>query len=190
MENKTVTKQKLAHSIIQVRETAGTKWWLISGVGVGLLNVIASIFFDSKLGITTAFSAAYKHILQVTDATRASSNSYLANLPSAGDWELFLLVGLVAGAYIAYRTTSKPKSAQAPQLGMRLSSIGSRRFALVFFGTFLLGYGARLAGGCTTGHILSGWSQLATGSLVFGAVMFPVAMLTAYLLYGRVLGGL
>jgi len=184
------TKDILAESGAPLREMGGTKWWLISGVGVGLLNVISAVALNFKLGITTAFSASYKHLLEVVDPSRALANPYLAKLPPAGDWEIFLLVGLVAGAYIAYKNGPRLR-VYRPKLStvQALKAIGARRFALVLLGTFLLGYGARLAGGCTTGHILSGWAQLSIGSLAFGLIAFPVAIVTANALYGKWLGG-
>lgn len=59
------------------------------------------------------------------------------------------------------------------------------RFAAAAAGGFLLLFGARLAGGCTSGHILSGVSQLAISSIVFFIAAFGSAVVTAKLLYDR-----
>ena len=58
-----------------------------------------------------------------------------------------------------------------------------KRFATAFAGGVLLLFGARLAGGCTSGHMISGISQLAVGSFIFGITTFAVAIGTAKLLY-------
>jgi uncharacterized membrane protein YedE/YeeE len=43
--------------------------------------------------------------------------------------------------------------------------------------------GARLAGGCTSGHFLSGMSQLAISSMIFGAVVMITLVITGKLFY-------
>ena len=46
-------------------------------------------------------------------------------------------------------------------------------------------FGARVAGGCTSGHGISGDLQLAASSWVFMPTAFAVAVGTAFLMYGR-----
>lgn len=46
----------------------------------------------------------------------------------------------------------------------------------VFVGGFALGFGARLAGGCTSGHGISGMSAMSVASLVTVATMFASGM--------------
>jgi uncharacterized protein len=58
-----------------------------------------------------------------------------------------------------------------------------KRYGASFAGGVLLLFGARLAGGCTSGHMISGISQLAVSSLIFGVVTFAVAILTAKMIY-------
>jgi uncharacterized membrane protein YedE/YeeE len=52
-------------------------------------------------------------------------------------------------------------------------------------GGFVLIFGARMAGGCTSGLILSGGMQLATSGLVFAAFAFIAFILTGKLFYAR-----
>jgi uncharacterized membrane protein YedE/YeeE len=47
----------------------------------------------------------------------------------------------------------------------------------------LLLFGARFGGGCTSGHMISGISQLAVSSMLFTAALFAGAMLTVRYLY-------
>ncbi len=58
-----------------------------------------------------------------------------------------------------------------------------KRNTAAFFGGVLLLFGARLAGGCTSGHMISGISQLALSSFIFGVVTFGAAILMAKYLY-------
>lgn len=59
----------------------------------------------------------------------------------------------------------------------------SKRIAWAFVGGFLLLFGARLAGGCTSGHIISGGIQLAVSSLVFAVFVFGGFSITGKLFY-------
>jgi len=47
-----------------------------------------------------------------------------------------------------------------------------KRLIWSFVGGFILIIGARMAGGCTSGHILSGGMQLSVSSLVFAVFVF------------------
>ncbi|MBL8052066.1 MAG: YeeE/YedE family protein, partial [Nitrospira sp.] len=58
-----------------------------------------------------------------------------------------------------------------------------KRLIWSFIGGFLLLFGARFGGGCTSGHMISGVSQLAVSSFVFSTALFPSAILTARWLY-------
>ena len=48
---------------------------------------------------------------------------------------------------------------------------------------FVMIIGARLAGGCTSGHFLSGMSQIAISSMIFGAVVMIALVVTGKLFY-------
>jgi len=53
-------------------------------------------------------------------------------------------------------------------------------------GGMVMLFGARMAGGCTSGHGISGSLQLAASSWTFFMVMFASGVATAWLLFGRV----
>lgn len=52
------------------------------------------------------------------------------------------------------------------------------RIKLFIGGIFLL-FGARMANGCTSGHMMSGIMQLSVSSIIFTIVLFPIAMIAA-----------
>ena len=64
-------------------------------------------------------------------------------------------------------------------------STARRRYLDAFVGGALLLFGARLAGGCTSGPIISGITQLAMSGLLFGAAVFASGIVTAKLLARR-----
>ena len=67
----------------------------------------------------------------------------------------------------------------------RFGSTPAKRFAGAFFGGILLMIGARLAGGCTSGHGISGALQLAVSSWIFLITIFVSGIAAAVVLYGR-----
>jgi uncharacterized membrane protein YedE/YeeE len=62
------------------------------------------------------------------------------------------------------------------------NSIASR-LAWSFVSGFFLIIGARMAGGCTSGHFLSGMSQTAISSMIFGGVVLVSLIVTGKLFY-------
>lgn len=73
------------------------------------------------------------------------------------------------------------------QLGLgadyaRLFGSGPHIWVLLLTGGFLVGFGTRMAGGCTSGHGLSGCSRLQPGSLVGTAAFFGTAVVTSLIL--------
>jgi len=65
----------------------------------------------------------------------------------------------------------------------RFGASPAKRYAGAFFGGLLLMLGARVAGGCTSGHGISGSLQLALSGWVFFASIFASGLATAFLLY-------
>jgi hypothetical protein len=59
----------------------------------------------------------------------------------------------------------------------------TKRIIWSFIGGFILIIGARMAGGCTSGHILSGGMQLSLSSLIFAAFVFAGLLITGKYFY-------
>ena len=69
-----------------------------------------------------------------------------------------------------------------PATAIPVETTSTSRYVDAFAGGFLLLFGARLAGGCTSGHIISGMTQLAVSSTIFAAAVFGGGMGMARLL--------
>lgn len=57
-------------------------------------------------------------------------------------------------------------------------SSAGKRIIWSFIGGFIIIFGARMAGGCTSGHVISGGMQLAVSSLVFAIFVFAGLLVT------------
>ena len=93
------------------------------------------------------------------------------------------VVGLLIGGALAARL-GRQRPAAALELVHPGETTSARRYRDAFVGGVLIIFGARLAGGCTSGHIISGVTQLAVSGILFGAAVFASGMLTARLLDG------
>ena len=103
-----------------------------------------------------------------------------------GDWRIVFLVGIVLGGLLAALTDSAPAwqgtAAEFGQFYSALvpdSTLGSAIWWLA--GGLLIGLGARLAGGCTSGHTIAGVAMGAPASISASAVFFAVAVGSAQL---------
>jgi uncharacterized membrane protein YedE/YeeE len=120
----------------------------------------------------------------------AESNEYLADHAAKDGWRFgygwMLVLGMAVGGGLAAALTGPPPNRAVPALWRaRFGRSRGLRYGAAFAGGVLLLFGARFGGGCTSGHMISGISQLAISSLLFTAALFPAAILTARLLYGR-----
>jgi uncharacterized membrane protein YedE/YeeE len=59
------------------------------------------------------------------------------------------------------------------------------RYVTVFFAGLLVLFGARLAGGCTSGHMMSGMMQTSLSGYLFAIGAFAAAVPAAVLVYKR-----
>lgn len=92
-------------------------------------------------------------------------------IPQPGDtaWRALFLVGLVAGAFL-YATLDP--AAYRPRAGFPVT--------LLVVGGFLVGFGTRMGGGCTSGHGVCGMARLSVRSVVATVVFVATGMLTVF----------
>ena len=160
----------------------------VIGAALGLLNTFAFATAKRGLGVTTAFesTAALAGRRLAPDAMNV--NAYVAKREETPkiDWESLLVVGVLAGSFLASRGGSSPKTRTVAVLrSRRVGPSPGKRYAAAFVGGAVMMFGARMAKGCTSGHALTGTAQLALSSWVFTPLMFATAALAARLLYGK-----
>ena len=117
----------------------------------------------------------------------AESQPYLQKIGANIGWEVMLIIGIALGALLS-RVLPGGDRTVACALPTVFRASWARGLA-AFVGGFLILFGARLAGGCTSGHMLSGIAQLALSGFLFGAAAFATGVLTASLLLKRANGG-
>jgi uncharacterized protein len=166
--------------------------WKITGLLIGLL-LIAATALVKPLGVSTQYVVTDAIVLHSTAPNIAESNEYLSKYGEKQDWSVgygwMLVLGMIVGGALSSVITRRFRKRDNPSVpSMWRSEFGSsspRRMLHAFTGGVLLLFGARLAGGCTSGHVISGISQLAIGSFVFGVSIFASGIFTARTLYKR-----
>jgi uncharacterized protein len=100
------------------------------------------------------------------------------------NWQLLFVTGIGLGAFISSRITGTFKKEKLP--GMWVERFGwstRKRIAYSLVGGAVAMTGARIAGGCPSGHGVSGLSQLGMGSLIALVMFFVGGVVTARILY-------
>lgn len=172
--------------------------WRKGGIALGLLSAFAFLTY-SGLGVSTSYPRAVALALNLILPDWVASNAYFQRVPPVIDWQLMLVVGIVIGGFLAgclqrraslreiEGTNSGSVTAdQGETCSVTVVSEGRRPPWLMFTGGFLVIFGARLAGGCTSGHVITGMTQLAVASFIFAIMVFAVGIPMARYLNGRV----
>ena len=154
--------------------------WLAVGAGLAVLNLLifSSSIFDRQLGASTA----YPFVADVLSGLK--ENTYFTKIQPSGRWEVWFLLGaMLSGLVLSLlRKDFKFTLIHSNWAKYKGNAVPARVFWSLA-GGFLLLFGARMAGGCTSGHIISGGMQLAVSSLTFGAFVFAGLLVTGKLFY-------
>lgn len=162
-------------------------WWA-GGLAIGLILIVA-VALVQPIGVSTQYVMAVGMLLHQVLPTVAAQSPYLAE--TADGWtpftyEFMFVLGIPLGAFLSSVVTWRLSSRLLPPVWeRRFGPIPGRRLVWSFIGGFMLLFGARFGGGCTSGHMISGVSQLAVSSLLFSAAVFISGILTARWLYGN-----
>jgi uncharacterized membrane protein YedE/YeeE len=156
------------------------------GAGIGLLSCFSFYLLDMPLGITTTFAEFSGALASLFSSEFVESNSYFQKNIFRINYGLIFVMGTMIGAFISAHSRGAFRWELVPVVWQsRFGGDVKKRFFGAVLGGFLTMFGARLAGGCTSGHGISGGLQLAVGSWVFFAVVFLTASLAAHIIYNQ-----
>lgn len=166
--------------------------WLKHGVLLGFVFFLA-VFLVKPIGVSTQFSITsgivhnqISNVIQVNEERSSgyeSSNAYYdsnngkmaENISNPITYDYIFVLAIPFGAFLAYtlfgKKKTKGKSVKQPLI----------TYIPIFLGSFLLLFGARLADGCTSGHMMSGIMQGSISGFIFALVAFAIAIPTALL---------
>lgn len=167
-------------------EYAGPAWspYLVGGL-IGLLSMATFYFSAKPLGASSAYAAMSGMLGRVIAPKHTDSLKYFQDNPPVVDWGLMLLLGSVAGAFLAAWQGNELTGQWLPPMWTARFGDDSLalRFAVALVGGLFMAFGARLAGGCTSGHGISGTLQLSVGSWIAVICFFVGGIATAMLIF-------
>lgn len=171
--------------------------WYISGAAIAAIMFLL-VFFGGSFG----FSSNLRTICAACGAGRKVDFfkfDWRAQL-----WNLVFLAGSIIGGYIAHQYLSNntavqlssatindlakigfaaPTSLQPNELFSLDALFTLKGFSLLAIGGLLIGFGTRYAGGCTSGHAISGLSNLQLPSLIAVIGFFIGGLVMTFLLF-------
>ena len=157
-------------------------WWM-GGILMSLLLLLTFSIYGANRPIgASTYVPYFSGLIFNLDPEKYS---YLKEIKNAGSWEGVMLLGALFGGFVSsvfitrtFRISFIPTAWRQYKNNSVLS-----RLLWSFFSGFILIVGARLAGGCTSGHFMSGMSQLAMSAMVFGGVVIVTLLITGRLFY-------
>jgi uncharacterized membrane protein YedE/YeeE len=171
-------------------------WW-VGGPLIGLTVPLVYLYGAKKWGI----SSTLRHMCAAT--IPAGLEYFRYDWKARGAWQLLMSVGIAIGAFIAttWLASADPVLPISAETWAALSEIGladreglvpgsifsfeglmtPTGFLLIVGGGFLVGFGARYANGCTSGHAISGLSNLQLSSLTAVIGFFVGGLIVTHL---------
>ncbi len=188
-----------------------SKNWIMKALVLGTVFFLAALIVK-PVGVSTQFSVLSGIVHSTIDpdvisednsreSGYRSSNAYYdksegklaKDIKNPLNYDFIFVLAIPVGAYIAYMVTKKrnkkelddtlelheiPEIPELPKQKQNLAKL----YLPSFIGGFLLLYGARMADGCTSGHMMSGIMQGSVSGYIFAAAVFAVAIPTAIII--------
>ncbi len=168
--------------------------WYVSGVLIGLMVPTLLILGNKAFGI----SSSLRHICAACIPTKAKFFDYNWKEES---WNLIFAFGIILGGCVAGCIFQNPNPVQISEstiidlnaLGIKnysglaptelfnfYSLFTLKGFIVMVVGGFFVGFGTRYAGGCTSGHTISGLSNLQFPSLIASVCFFAGGLIMTW----------
>lgn len=142
--------------------------WYIAGPVLGFCVIACRLLFNGRLGITGGYS-------EIVVRVRARRLSF--------DWRGWFVIGVALGGALFALVAGGPDFHGYGWLTAALH--GTARWAIppiLLAAGVLIGFGAKTAGGCTSGNGLSGSAMLSPASLAATATFFATAIAVSFLI--------
>ena len=175
--------------------------WKAGGLLLGVVFFLA-VLLVKPIGVSTQFvildgiiaDTVNPGLVTQTEEGFTSTNAYLAK--SGGKYAkavadplnysfVFVLAMALGGLASAKLRGGIPQGDRSIPVLWRANFGDStaKRYAAAFLGGFIVLYGARLAGGCTSGHMMSGMMQTAVSGYIFAAGAFAAAIPVSMIMF-------
>lgn len=177
-----------AEIMVDARQYSGPAWspYLV-GALLGVLSWLTFYFSDKPIGASSFYATLAGMIGKLFAKKHTESLAYYKTNPPVVNWEFAFVIAAVGGAFLAALSGGEITGQWLPPMWEARFGEGTvgLRAAVAIFGGILMAFGARLAGGCTSGHGISGTLQLSVGSWIAVACFFIGGIAVAMLLFAQ-----
>ena len=180
--------------------------WKSGGLALGLVFFLA-VLLVKPIGVSTQFvildgivwDAVNPDVVTPSETSKtgyASTNAYLdksggkyaKSVANPANYSFIFVLAMFAGAAISALLRGGVDRAERTMPAIWRANFGEhpwRRYMAALAAGFIVLYGARLAGGCTSGHMMSGMMQTAVSGYIFSAGAFLAGIPVALYLYTK-----
>lgn len=149
------------------------------GLLIGIVMLLSYWVTGKALGASRSYCALVRPFSRL---------SFFRDQASDFNWaRIWFIVGIPLGSALALLFSSEGRWEAGASMGeyydSMLPSTPWLKGAVLFAGGLMLGVGARMAGGCTSGNVIVGVSHLRPSSLVAAALFFAGGLVTVQFLY-------
>jgi uncharacterized protein len=154
------------------------------GIAIGVLSWLTFLFSNKALGISTSYVRTFGMLEKVIRGKKVEQEPYFRRYAPKIDWQWMLVIGVFIGASLSARISGDFGWERVPTIWQERIGGGTLlRWLVALAGGIVMGIGARWAGGCTSGHGISGTLQLAVSSWLAAMCFFVGGIATAMLLF-------
>ena len=177
--------------------------WKTGGVLLGLVFFVA-VLLVKPIGVSTQFvildgivaDAVDGDLVTQTNGAYSSTNAYLAKsngkyakaVSKPLNYSFILVLAMVLGGFLSSRLRGGLDADERIMSDLWRVNFGdspAKRYLATFLGGFIALYGARLAGGCTSGHMMSGMMQTSLSGYIFALGAFGAAVPVSLMLFKK-----
>jgi len=180
--------------------------WQKGGILLGLV-FFSAVLLVKPIGVSTQFvifdgilwNAVSSEVVVKSDTAKSgykSTNPYLnksggkyaKSVAEPFNYSFIFVLAMLAGAALSANLRggiSKEERAMPPVWRNNFGDDSNKRYLAAFLAGFVVLYGARLAGGCTSGHMMSGIMQTALSGYIFTAGAFLAGIPLALMLFKK-----
>ncbi len=179
------TLARAAQMDVHATDYDGGAWSpYVVGACIGVLAWLTFYFADESIGASSFYATLAGFLGKLVARKHTGSLKYYQDNPPVLDYSFVFVVCTIVGGFIAAWTGGEFRNEWLhPMWVDRFGDSVALRGAVGFVGGVLMAFGARLAGGCTSGHGISGTLQLNAGSWLTVICMFIGGIPTAFLLF-------
>lgn len=168
--------------------------FLVAPVGVStqysvLSGIIHNAIDDDLISEDSERESGYRS----TNAYYDKSDGKLAkSIKNPLNYSFVFVLTIPFGAYLGYRLSKREKTGEQDMITHSSNSENieeqgfAKKYLPGFISGFLILYGARMAGGCTSGHMMSGIMQGSVSGFIFTAAVFAVAIPVSMLMSKKI----